>query len=366
MEIEPPELFAHLTPDCHPIATKSRKYSQSDRNFIRDEVQRLSELKIIEPSNSPWRAQVLVVNKMKRRIVVNYSETINKYTQLDAYPLPKIEEMVNKIAQYKVFSTIDLRSAYYQIPLSEKDKIYNAFEADGKLWQFTRMPFGVTNGSAVFQRKMDALVVDHELDDTFPFVGNITICGRDDDEHDENLKFFMEAAEKERLAFSEAKCVFRVNTIDLLGYRISHNSIKPDPDRLAPLLNLPVPEGPKSLKRVIGMFSYYVKWINHFSDKIHILNNVTKFLLNETQKNTFEDLKLELANAAMQPIDENIPFVVDTDASDFAISATLNQDGRPVAFHSASSTSRKGGSSHSRSYPSLETFFPWKTFHINH
>ena len=266
-------------------------------------------------------------------MVVDYSETINKYTQLDAYPLPKIEEMVNKIAQYKVFSTIDLRSAYYQIPLSEKDKIYNAFEADGKLWQFTRMPFGVTNGSAVFQRKIDTLVVDHELDDAFPFVDNNTICGRDDDEHDENLKLFIEAAEKERLTFSEEKCVFRVNNIDLLGYCISHNSIKPDPDRPAPLLNLPIPEELKSLNKVIRMFSYYAKWIKHFSDKIHVLNNVTKFLLNETQ-NALEDLQLELANPAMQPIDENIPFVVETDASGFAISATLNQDGRPVAFHS--------------------------------
>ena len=81
------------------------------------------------------------------------------------------------------------------------------------------------------------------------------------------------------------------------------------------------------------MFSY-VKWINHFSVKIHVLNNVTKFCLNETQKNVFEDLKLELANTAMQPIDENSPFVVETGASDFAISAMLNQDGRPVAFHS--------------------------------
>ena len=139
---------------------------------------------------------------------------------------------------------------------------------------------------------------------------------------------------KGSLTFSEEKCVFRVNTIDLLGYRISYNSIKPDPDYLVLLLNLPVPEEPKSLKRVIRMFSYYTKWINHFSDKIHVLNNVTKFPLSETQKNAFEDLNLELANAAMQPIDENIPFVVETDASDFAISAMLNQDGRPVAFHS--------------------------------
>ena len=139
---------------------------------------------------------------------------------------------------------------------------------------------------------------------------------------------------KGSLTFSEEKCVFRVNTIDLLGYRISYNSIKPDPDYLVLLLNLPVPEEPKSLKRVIRMFSYYTKWINHFSDKIHVLNNVTKFPLSETQKNAFEDLNLELANAAMQPIDENIPFVVETDASDFVISAVLNQDGRPVAFHS--------------------------------
>ena len=113
---------------------------------------------------------------------------------------------------------------------------------------------------------------------------------------------------------------------------------------------------------MIGIFSYYAKWINHFSDKIHVLNNVTRFPLNKTQKNVFEDLNLELANAAMQPIDENIPFVVDTDASDFAISATLNQDGRPVAFYSASSTSRKGGSSHSRSYPSLDTFLLGRHF----
>ena len=181
---------------------------------------------------------------------------------------------------------------------------------------------------------MDTLVVDHELDDTFPFVDNINICGRDDDEHDEHLKLFMEAAEKERLSFSEEKCLFRINAIDLLGYCMSHNSIKPDPDCLSSLLNLPIPEKPKSLKRVIGMFSYYAKWINHFSDKIYVLNNVTKFPLNETQKNAFEDLKLELANAAMHPIDESIPFVVETDISDFSISATLNQDGRPVAFHS--------------------------------
>ena len=130
----PPELFAHLNNGCKPTASKSRKHSKNGQEFIKAEVHFLAEAKIMEPSNSPWRAQVLVIHrKTKRRMEVENSETINQYTLLDAYPPPKIDEMVNTIAKYKYYSTIDLLSAYYQIPLSEKDKPYTAFEADGKL-----------------------------------------------------------------------------------------------------------------------------------------------------------------------------------------------------------------------------------------
>ena len=335
MKTEPPELFCHLSNECKPIATKSRKYSQNDRDFLKSETQRLVKAGIIRPSNSPWRAQVLVVHeKTKRRMVVDYSETVNKYTQLDAYPLPKIDKLVNNITKYKIYSTIDLRSAYYQIPLSENDSPYTAFEADGGLWEFTRMPFGVTNGSACFQRKMDKFVTKCDLDDTFPFIDNVTICGNSQEEHDENLNKFNIAAEKEGLTLSPEKCVFSTPVVDLLGYRISHNTLQPDPERLASLINLPTPTCSKSLKRVIGMFSYYARWIQSFSDKIKLLNSATHFPLNQSEVNVFESLKTELAEAAMQAIDENVPFTVETDASDFAISATLNQDGRPVAFHS--------------------------------
>ena len=110
--------------------------------------------------------------------------------------------------------------------------------------------------------------------------------------------------------------------------------MKPDPQRLAPLIKLPPPDNAKSLLRIIGMFSYYAKWIRKFSDKIRPLNSVTQFPLNQQQISAFETLKNELVQSSMQTIVENIPFTVETDASDLAISATLNQDGRPVAFHS--------------------------------
>ena len=78
-------------------------------------------------------------------MVVDYSQTINRFTQLDAFPLPRINELVSGIAQYKVFSTIDLRSAYHQVPLRQEEKSYTAFETSGDLYQFTRVPFDVTN-----------------------------------------------------------------------------------------------------------------------------------------------------------------------------------------------------------------------------
>ncbi|XP_066963203.1 uncharacterized protein [Macrobrachium rosenbergii] len=139
LSITPPRVFRNLSPDCHPIAVKSRRYSASDAEFIGTEIDRLLEEGVIEHSTSPWRAQVVVVhNRNKRRMVVDYSETINKFTYLDAYPLPNIDDLVNEIAKYKVFSSVDLKSAYHLVPLPEEDRPYTAFEADSGLYQFTR------------------------------------------------------------------------------------------------------------------------------------------------------------------------------------------------------------------------------------
>ena len=114
----------------------------------------------------------------KKRMVIDYSQTVNRYTLLDAYPSPNIDEMVNKIAQYEVFSTVDMRSAYHQMPINTADKQYTAFEAGGKLYQFCRMPFGLTNAVACFQRKMDDFVEQYNLSDTFVYLDNITIAGK--------------------------------------------------------------------------------------------------------------------------------------------------------------------------------------------
>ena len=120
LSILPPSPFANLTLDIKPFATKSRKYNTTDRTLIEYEVQRLLKEGIIELSNSPWCAQVLVTTNEnhRKRMVIDYSKTINLFTQLDAYPLPKIDEQISEISTNNVFSTIDLMEAFHQIPLT--------------------------------------------------------------------------------------------------------------------------------------------------------------------------------------------------------------------------------------------------------
>ena len=122
-------------------------------------MKRLLAAGIMEPARSPWRAQVLVVTHgTERRLVIDYSTTINRFTLLDAYPLPNIEELVNTVAQDKYCSSLDLRSAYHQVPLLPEEKQYTAFEASGRLFQYKRLPFGVTNGVAAFRRCIDNFI----------------------------------------------------------------------------------------------------------------------------------------------------------------------------------------------------------------
>ena len=147
-------LFTNIVPTCRPIATRSRNFSVDDRAFIQSEIVILLETGVIEPSSSPWRAQVVVVKNPlnpqpdKKRLCVDYSQTINQYTELDAYPLPRKDDQ--QTCTLQSVSTFDLRNAYHQVPIVRDDRKYTCFEANGRLYQFRRIHFGVDKWGCCF------------------------------------------------------------------------------------------------------------------------------------------------------------------------------------------------------------------------
>ncbi|XP_054287969.1 uncharacterized protein LOC129003695 [Macrosteles quadrilineatus] len=266
-------------------------------------------------------------------MVIDYSRTINRFTLLDAYPLPRIDDIINKVANYEFFSTIDLKSAYHQVKIRNEEKHYTAFEACGQLYQFKRIPFGVTNGVAAFQRVIDQVIRTEQLQDTYAYLDDVTICGKTQEQHDINLKKFIEAASKYNLTINNEKSSFSLRSINLLGYHISNKTIKPDPSRLDPLKNLPPPRDTASLRRTLGMFSHYASLIPDYATKVIPLARTT-FPLSKAGLQSFETIKSEIIGSVVSCIDPEAQFIVETDASESTIAATLTQSNRPVAFFS--------------------------------
>ena len=148
-----------------------------------------------------------------------------------------------------------------------------------------------------------------------------------------------------------------------MGYKVAHQSIKPDPDRVQSLLDMPIPKASKELQRMVGLFAYYARWILNYSLKVRPLIKVSQFpLIDKTVVTAIEGLKHDLANATLHPIDDSLPLTVETDASDFAVAATLNQDGRPVAFHSRtlSSSEQRHSAVEKEAYAVVEALNKWR------
>ena len=176
---------------------------------------------------------------------------------------------------------------------------------------------GVTNGVLKFQRAADRVVEVEGLEGTFPYMGNVTVCGINQKDHDENVARFRDAAKKYNLTLNESKTVSSTTAIKILGYCVSYSLIKPDPDQLQALMELPLLSSCKSLQRIIGLFAYSSKWMLKFSEKIKPLSDCKEFPI-EGALTAFENLKKELGEVALQNIDEDNPFVVKCDISEVA------------------------------------------------
>ena len=179
--------------------------------------------------------------------------------------------MFNNLAHYKVFSTFHLRNAYHQVLILKDDRKYTGFEANGRLYQFPLIPLGVTNGVAVFHRLMDNIIKEEKLKDTFLYLDDITVAVVNQADHDKNVEAFLDVVKRQNLILNHAKSLISASSINVLGYLVQDGNIRPEPERLRPLRERPLSMNVQSMRRMLGLFAYYAKWIPEFSSKIQSL-----------------------------------------------------------------------------------------------
>lgn len=302
----------------------------------------------IENSYSPWNSPLLVVPKKSSttdkawRVVVDFRR-LNDITIGDVYPLPNIVDILDQLGKSNYFSTLDLADGYHQVPLVDCDKNKTAFSTQSGHYHFTRMPFGLKGAPATFQRIMNNVLSGLTGIKCFVYMDDIVVYGYDLNEHNQRLHEIFSRFRYFNLKLKPQKCHFLRKEIAYLGHIITRQGIKPDNSKIEAVQKFPRPQTVTDVKSFLGLCSYYRRFIANFSyvsePMIKLTRKSVKFHWDAFCEEAFIKLKSLLCSAPILIYpDFNKPFIVTTDASNYAIGAILSQENGsvdlPIAYAS--------------------------------
>ena len=212
-----------------PIKQRAYRVSPKEGLIIKEQVEAMLAKGVIRPANSPWSSPVVLVVKKNGsiRFCVNYKK-LNDLTRKDAYPLPRTEELLETIAGHKVYSTIDLYSGYWQIPMEDDSVAKTTFVCREGTFEFLVMPFGLTNAPATFQRIMDAVLTDYIDRFVVVYLDDICIYSDSDEEHKRHLKLVCEQLLEWNLKINAKKSHFNQASVKFLGHEVGPWGIRQD------------------------------------------------------------------------------------------------------------------------------------------
>lgn len=322
------------TTDSTAVYIKNYRLPESQMEEINKQVDQLLSDNIIENSVSPYNSPLLVVPKKstedtrKWRLVVDFRK-LNEKIVNDKFPLTRLEDVLDKLGRAKYFSTLDMTSSFHQIDLHENSRPLTAFSTGNGHYQFKRLPFGLKISSNSFQRMLTIALSGLDAE-AFLYVDDIIIFGCSLKHHNENLIKVFQRLRKFNLKLNAGKCSFLKPEVVYLGHLITDKGIKTDPAKYNVIKNYPVPTNVDEVRRFVAFCNYYRRFIPKFADIAKNLNLLLKknkpFQWNKECQESFETLKGKLMSPPiLQYPDFNKPFILTTDASNYALGAVLSQ-----------------------------------------
>ena len=269
--------------------------------------------------------------------------SLNKQTVGDAYPLPNITDILDQLGGPRYFSVLDLASGFHQIPLHPDSRAKTAFSTPYGHLEFTRMPFGLKNAPATFQRLMDRVLTGLQGIELFVYMDDIVIYGNSLEDHSRKLRALLGRLKSAGLTLQPDKCHFLKKKIAYLGHIITQSGVKPDPKKIDAVKNFPIPKNQKNIKRFLGLIGYYRRFIQDFAKIAKVLNNLFKkgvrFQWTRVHQEAFETLRDKICHDPILQFPKfDKTFIVTTDASNFALGAVLSQgtigQDLPISFAS--------------------------------
>ncbi|CAI5680320.1 unnamed protein product [Oreochromis niloticus] len=298
-----------------------------------EKIREMAAAGVIEPSNSPWAAPVVLVGKNNGspRFCVDF-RPLNAVTKKESYPLPRIDEALDYVTGSSWFSSLDLRRGYWQVELAPEARPKTAFNIGQGLWQFRVMPFGLCNAPATFERLMERVLVNIPRSRCVVYLDDLLVHGGDFDSALSHLSEVFSAIRRAGLRLNPAKCRLLARETTFLGHVISAQGIATDSAKVAAVRDWPTPSNVKELRSFLGLASYYRWFIKGFATIASPLHRLTDkgqpFGWGDACTAAFAQLKEALTRAPVLAYPAaRQPFIVDTDASNVGVGAVLSQQG---------------------------------------
>ena len=314
-----------------PISQKPYKLSLEKRSIVRKHVQELLNAGLIRKSRSPWASPVVLVSKKTgdTRLCVDYRK-LNQITLFDSFPLHNIEDILTFIGPSNYFTSLDLKSGYYQIPINEADAEKTAFVTPEGLWEFKVMSMGLKTAPLTFQRLINEALDGLLNTKVLVYLDDILIFSSTFEDHLATLEEVFKRLKEYNLQLNLVKCLFGLSEITYLGFTFNKHGMTPDPSNITCILNCSRPLTVKQLLSFLGMASFYRKFIPGFSSIAKALIQLTKkdqpFIWGEEQEKAFNELKTKLTTYPVLALyQRNRPTQVRTDASASGLGAVLLQ-----------------------------------------
>jgi hypothetical protein len=342
-ELPPSRAIDHrieIIPGSTPPSRPTYPLSLTEMDELKKQLDDLLLHGFIRPSKSPYGAPVLFVRKKEGdlRMCVDY-RALNKQTVKNTYPLPRIDELLDRLHNAKVFSKLDLRSGYHQIRIQEEDVSKTAFRTRYGLFEFLVLPFGLTNAPAMFMCLMNDIFKD-ELDSiVIIYLDDILIFSENEEQHKIDFEHVLQKLAENKLYAKLSKCEFFKSEVSFLGHIISKDGIAVDPSKITAIVEWPDLTCVRDVQSFLGLVNYYRRYAPHLAHIAAPLTELLKknnpFVWEKLQKEAFCAVKKVMTTAPVLTIfipGEDVE--VHCDASYCALGAELCQNGHPVAFES--------------------------------
>lgn len=345
------EHVIELEPGTKPVKQRYYPVSPFKQKIIDEQLEEMLSLGVIEKSKSPWSSPVCLAKKKdgSYRFCIDF-RVVNSKTRKDAFPIPYMSAILDRLRNAHFLSSIDIKSAFWQVPLSESSKEYTAFTVPGRgLFQFCRMPFGLTNAPATWQRIVDNVLGADLEENVMVYLDDIIVISKTFEDHLRLLGIVLDRLREAGLIVSLDKCHFCRPELQYLGYVVDRYGLRPDPQKVAAIINISPPKNVTEVRRFLGTASWYRRFIPNFSS---VVNPITRL----TKKNVRWDWTTECQTAFIKlkellvtaPIlacpDFERTFTLQTDASSYGLGAVLSQqfeDGEKVIAYLSRSLTKQ-------------------------